>query len=317
MSARFNRSYFAERYVAQETRKSARGGDFDYAMSDGAGRFTSAASINTDTPARGASGCSSSVASHGGSACGVKADSEARSGAPDPVAAPTERRREQHHGRQLKAPAGGESPSSAGHARERIGESDRPLQNDEGQGGVAPNVGSGHHNAAKFALSDGLTTRPDIVAPHRGTMDNRVAPQLTLLDLRRLAFELPMPLSVNAAWRSPQRKEILKGMDPGTKFLTDEHRRYRTLVISLVRREMLRAELREQPLLGRVELLVKLYFADARRCDIDNRIKPLQDALTHAHAYQDDSQIDRLVVERIIEPRARERCEVTLQEIAA
>lgn len=68
-----------------------------------------------NTP-RGASACSPCVASHGESACVVKADSEARCGAPDHVAAPHERGRASSiNASSAKAPADGESPSSAGH----------------------------------------------------------------------------------------------------------------------------------------------------------------------------------------------------------
>lgn len=47
---RYDRHYFAQRHVAQETRKAARGGDFDYAMSDGRERFHSAAVVDTEIP---------------------------------------------------------------------------------------------------------------------------------------------------------------------------------------------------------------------------------------------------------------------------
>lgn len=142
--------------------------------------------------------------------------------------------------------------------------------------------------------------------------DPRCAPQGSLLELRRYELILPMPLSVNGAWRSPQAKEIAAGMAPSTKFLTAEHRQYRSATIANVRRVMRT----DPPLAGRLELRVSLHFANARRCDIDNRIKPLQDALTHAQAYADDSQIDRLVVERILTSGA-EHCAVTLLEISA
>lgn len=72
--------------------------------------------LTIDTPREGASGCSSSVVSHSGSACGVQPDSEARCGALDPVAAPHERGRATcSNAPSAKAPAGGKSLSSAGH----------------------------------------------------------------------------------------------------------------------------------------------------------------------------------------------------------
>lgn len=54
------------------------------------------------------------------------------------------------------------------------------------------------------------------------------------------------------------------------------------------------------PKLGnaRLEMKVVIYPRDKRRQDIDNRIKALWDALTDAGVYEDDSQIDVLIVER-------------------
>lgn len=129
-----------------------------------------------------------------------------------------------------------------------------------------------------------------------------VAPQATLLELHEVKIVLRMPPSVNEAWHHIPTT--------GGKALTDEHRQFRTNVISRVRVEM-----GKRTFLGRVELTLRLFFADRRRTDIDNRIKPLQDALTHARAYKDDSQIDRLIVERIY-TEGPEYCEVTLREIA-
>lgn len=80
---------------------------------------------------------------------------------------------------------------------------------------------------------------------------------------------------------------------------------------------MLRANLRAQPLLGRLEMRVMLYYRDRRRTDVDNRVKPLQDALTHAGAYRDDTQIDRIIVERTVDGAKEERCIVCLRELSS
>lgn len=132
-----------------------------------------------------------------------------------------------------------------------------------------------------------------------------VAPQMTFLDLRTVQFEFPMPPSVNDAWYHIPKT--------GGKALTEEHRQFRTNVISNVRRVMPRGDV----LLGHIELTLLLFFINRRRTDIDNRVKPLQDALTHAKAYRDDSQVDRLVVERLLVEGNREWCSVRLREIAA
>ena len=54
------------------------------------------------------------------------------------------------------------------------------------------------------------------------------------------------------------------------------------------------------PKLGtaRLEMQVTLYFATKRRQDIDNRIKALWDALAHAGVFDDDEQIDVLIIHR-------------------
>jgi crossover junction endodeoxyribonuclease RusA len=146
---------------------------------------------------------------------------------------------------------------------------------------------------------------------------------MTLLELRVLTFTLPMPLSVNEAWYhvpyldedTPSDWVLSKRLKVRT-VLTNEHRQYRSTVISLVRASMRKSEQRDQPLLGRLHLSGQFLFSDRRRTDVDNRIKPLQDALTHAGAYRDDSQIDVLgEFHRIIHAGA-ERCDVVLREIA-
>lgn len=54
------------------------------------------------------------------------------------------------------------------------------------------------------------------------------------------------------------------------------------------------------PKLGsvRLEMSVTLYPRDRRKQDIDNRIKALWDALTDAGVFDDDEQIDVLMVQR-------------------
>ena len=49
---------------------------------------------------------------------------------------------------------------------------------------------------------------------------------------------------------------------------------------------------------GRVFLHVELYPPDDKARDLDNHIKVLQDGLERAQVYQNDSQIDILLVER-------------------
>ncbi len=93
-------------------------------------------------------------------------------------------------------------------------------------------------------------------------------------------FELPWPPSVNHYYRHV-----------GTKVLISRAgRKYREQIVSLIRSENLK------PFTGPVELVLELYPPDRRRRDIDNTQKCLLDAFTHAGLYEDDSQIQRLVV---------------------
>ena len=49
---------------------------------------------------------------------------------------------------------------------------------------------------------------------------------------------------------------------------------------------------------ARLTVAIVAYPPDRRRRDLDNLTKAALDALSHARAYEDDSQIDRLLVDR-------------------
>lgn len=51
-------------------------------------------------------------------------------------------------------------------------------------------------------------------------------------------------------------------------------------------------------LTSRLNVAIDLHQPDKRKVDIDNRIKPLLDALQAASVYLDDEQIDALIVKR-------------------
>lgn len=69
------------------------------------------------------------------------------------------------------------------------------------------------------------------------------------------------------------------------------------------------------PLSSRLSVTLDLYFPTARRCDIDNRTKGALDVLTKARIWEDDSQIDELLVRRIGIDRENPRAEVQISEI--
>ena len=107
-----------------------------------------------------------------------------------------------------------------------------------------------------------------------------------------LELTLPYPPSVNHMYRHSRR-----GV-----FLTPEVKQYRSLV-----RLMLRGA-KVEPVAGDVVLEIYLHPPDRRKRDCDNAIKQVQDALqaekhrgivvSRHHAFEDDSQVKRLIVEK-------------------
>jgi len=95
-------------------------------------------------------------------------------------------------------------------------------------------------------------------------------------------LELPYPPSVNHIWRRVGARNVI----------SREGRRYRKDVCAAL------AAMRGRPMAGRLSVRVTVCPSDHRRRDLDNVQKALLDSLAHAGAYRDDSQIDRLEVER-------------------
>lgn len=98
----------------------------------------------------------------------------------------------------------------------------------------------------------------------------------------RHVFELPYPPSVNHYWQRVGPRMLI----------SREGRRYREHVCGLL------APGRSSMLCGRLAVSIVLCPPDRRVFDLDNRLKALLDSLEHAGVYRDDSQIDRLVIER-------------------
>lgn len=107
----------------------------------------------------------------------------------------------------------------------------------------------------------------------------------------------PYPPSINHYWRTYRGRMIVSA----------EGRAYRNLIetakVSIVdangnvSASLLGAK-RFETLAGRLDVRINLTMPDRRRRDLDNAMKPLLDALQHAGVYEDDSQIDRLLIER-------------------
>ena len=92
-----------------------------------------------------------------------------------------------------------------------------------------------------------------------------------------VAFDLPWPPSVNRYYRHVGFRVLV----------SREGRKYRMMAVS-------RLGGRFPKMTGRLRLTAELYPPDARRRDVDNTLKCLQDSLQAAGLFEDDSQIKSL-----------------------
>lgn len=101
-----------------------------------------------------------------------------------------------------------------------------------------------------------------------------------------IELHLPWPPSVNSYWRHVGPRVLI----------SEKGRAYRTAVHA-ARLDQLRIG-GGLPLRGRLSVAIDAYPPDRRARDLDNLPKAVLDGLTHAGLWQDDSQIDRLLIER-------------------
>lgn len=92
-------------------------------------------------------------------------------------------------------------------------------------------------------------------------------------------FNLPYPPSVNTIWRQFNGRTIL----------SKQGREYRAAVAQSIKAE---------PMQDRLHVILDVFPPDNRRRDLDNVCKAVLDACTHAAVWGDDSQIDRLEINR-------------------
>lgn len=111
-----------------------------------------------------------------------------------------------------------------------------------------------------------------------------------------IEITLPFPPSVNRYWRHVGARTLI----------SREGRDYRKQVCTQLAGQF------RQPACGPLEVELHLYPPDRRRRDWDNFQKAVWDALQHAGAYFDDSQIARALVEKH-PPESNPRADVTIR----
>ena len=100
--------------------------------------------------------------------------------------------------------------------------------------------------------------------------------------MEALRLTLPWPPSVNHYWRRVGNRTLI----------SKEGRRFRRRVLVTLKTQ------RIEPMTDPLAVRVVAHPPDRRRRDLDNIAKSLLDALEHGGVYEDDSQIDRLSIER-------------------
>jgi Holliday junction resolvase RusA-like endonuclease len=116
-----------------------------------------------------------------------------------------------------------------------------------------------------------------------------------------IRLELPFPPSVNRYWRHVGSRVLI----------SREGREYRQLVIELMRARKVKKHD------GELIVDIRLVPADRRRRDVDNSLKALLDAMQAGGAYDDDSQIIRLTVEKVEPERDAPRSEIVVRHVPA
>ncbi len=100
--------------------------------------------------------------------------------------------------------------------------------------------------------------------------------------MEALRLALPWPPSVNHYWRRVGNRTLI----------SKEGHLFRKRVLATLSAQHI------ERMTGPLAVRVVAHPPDRRRRDLDNITKALLDALEHGGIYEDDSQIDRLTIER-------------------
>lgn len=120
-----------------------------------------------------------------------------------------------------------------------------------------------------------------------------------------IRLELPRPISSNLYWRH----SVVRGHVH--VYISPKARQYRQVVMDICAAQSIK------PLSGRLAMTVDAYLCD-KRADLGNVEKVLSDALECAHVFENDQQLDRIVLNRFKAPhRKDEKVIVTITEIAS
>ena len=109
------------------------------------------------------------------------------------------------------------------------------------------------------------------------------APVKVLPQSNHVRINLPFPPTVNHIWQSSGKR----------RYLSKEYEAFLGMVQVIVAREKV-------PQFGKKRLAVEigLYWPNKRRGDIDNRAKAVLDSLGRCKVFDDDEQVDSLMISR-------------------
>jgi len=119
---------------------------------------------------------------------------------------------------------------------------------------------------------------------------------------------LPWPPTVNSYWRHVRCGRGIKVL------VSEKGRKYRQTVANIAIKTL---GLQRQSISGRLRVEIAACPADRRVRDLDNILKSLLDAITHAGVWSDDGAIDDLHIIRVDDPELRGMVHVCVQPFAA